>query len=142
MGREHRQNERHRITFKIVYDDGNSFNAGYVLDVSESGVFLETALPLPLGSIVRLTPLDHAGDRLFEVTARVMRSIPYDPTILAPPGMGLEFVDLSREQRVQVSEMIKALLDRAAHLEGDMDPYLGVRLPSPSSGSLSASARG
>jgi uncharacterized protein (TIGR02266 family) len=130
MGREHRQSERHRVRFKLVYDDGNSFNAGSVSNVSETGLFLETALPLPVGTIVRLMPLNDAGDRIFEVDARVMRTVPYDETSLEPAGMGLQFVELTPEQRRIVVDMIHDLQDRAAHFQGERDPYLGVLLPS------------
>src|SRR5690349_10243530 len=130
MGREHRQSERHRVKFKLVYDDGNSFNAGSVSNVSETGVFLETALPLPVGTVVRLMPLNDAGDRIFEVYARVMRTVPYDPTLIEPAGMGLQFMDLSDEDRVRVVDLIHDLQDRAAHFQGERDPYLGVLLPS------------
>jgi hypothetical protein len=131
MAREHRQSERHRIKFKIVYDDGNSFNAGSVSNVSETGLFLETALPLPIGTIVRLMPINHAGSVVFEVNAKVMRSIPYDPTSIEPAGMGLQFIELTDETRVEVVQMIRQLLDKAAHFHGERDPFLGVLLPSP-----------
>lgn len=130
MGREHRQSERHRVKFKLIYDDGNSFNAGSVSNVSETGVFLETALPLPVGTIVRLMPLNNVNDKIFEVAARVARAVPYDPTSIEPAGMGLQFMDLSEDDRVRVVDMIKELQDRAAHFQGELDPYLGVMLPS------------
>lgn len=130
MGREHRQSERHRIRFKLVYDDGNSFNAGSVANVSEGGLFLETALPLPVGTVVRLTPLDEASDMLFEVGARVMRSIPYDPTSIEAAGMGLQFIDLPDADRKRVVEMIERLEERAQSFHGERDPFLGVLLPS------------
>jgi hypothetical protein len=130
MAREHRQAERHKIKFKIVYDDGNSFNAGSVSNVSETGLFLETALPLPIGTIVRLMPINHAGSVVFEVNAKVMRSIPYDPTSIEPAGMGLQFIELTEETRKEVVTMIRSLLERAAHFHGERDPFLGVLLPS------------
>jgi uncharacterized protein (TIGR02266 family) len=130
MSREHRQSERHRVRFKLVYDDGNSFNAGSVTNVSDTGLFLETALPLPVGTTVRLMPLNDAGERIFEVDARVMRTIQYDPTSIEPAGMGLQFVDLNDDQRRIVVDMIHDLQDRAAHFQGERDPYLGVLLPS------------
>jgi hypothetical protein len=130
MTREHRQKERHRVRFKLVYDDGQSFNAGHVMDLSETGLFLETALPLPTGTVVRLMPLGSAGEIVPEVYARVMRSIDYDPTSLDPPGMGLMFVDLSDEDRAKVVTMIRELMDRAVLVPGERDPYLGVFIPS------------
>lgn len=129
MSREHRQSERHSVRFKLVYDDGNSFNAGKVLNVSEGGLFLETALPLPEGTVVRLMPLDDGGE-VFEVFARVMRSIQYDPTTIDSPGMGLMFIDLSDDDRSRVVRMIQHFIERAVNFKGERDPFLGVMLPS------------
>jgi hypothetical protein len=123
-----RRGERHRLRFKLVYDDGETFNAGAVSDVSESGIFLETALPLRIGTEVQLTPLDQAGDHLFEVKARVVRSVAYDNTTMDQAGMGLEFVDLTDEDRKNVSGLIMELKERKANFRGVPDPYLGVFL--------------
>ena len=130
--KEQRQSERHRVRFHLVYDDGGSFNAGTVHDVSEGGLFLETALPLPAGTVVTLTPLDAAGRTLSEVRARVTRAINYDPERLEQPaGMGLQFLDLDAEERRSIVAMIRQLEEEAALHRGDkLDPFLGVRVPS------------
>lgn len=127
MGRDQRQDERHRVRFHLVYDDGSSFNAGTVHDFSASGLFLETALPLAIGTEVTLTPLAD-GQALFEVRARVMRSVPYDRRLMQdqPAGMGLQFLDLSAEEREHVVRLIRELESRAAKKTGDKDPFLGV----------------
>lgn len=131
MRREHRQSERHKVRFKLVYDDGHSFNAGHVMNVSETGLFLETALPLPVGTVVRLMPLDSDSEAIFEAYARVMRTVQYDPTSIEPAGMGLMFIDLTEDDRRKVMEMIRTLMDKAAKLEGELDPFLGVIIPNP-----------
>lgn len=127
MGSEQRRDERHRVRFHLVYDDGSSFNAGTVHDVSVSGLFLETALPLPLGSEVCLTPVGE-GHELFEVKARVMRCVPYSAGVMAdrPAGMGLQFLDLSDSERDRVVSLIRALETKQAKVRGEKDPFLGV----------------
>lgn len=131
MAGEKRKAERHAVRFHLVYDDGASFNAGTVHDLSDTGLFLETAMPLDVGTEVQLTPLDNAGQGLFEITARVVRNVPYDPDHVNPDsfraGMGLEFVGLSDEGREQVVDMIRNLEATAA--SGVIDPFLGVRVP-------------
>ena len=101
MSDDRRGSQRKNIQFRLVYDDGASFNAGAVHDVSEGGLFLETPVPLDVGTEVTLTPLDDAGDTLFEVRAKVVRKV--------RNGMGLQFVDLADEDRDQVVAMIKKL---------------------------------
>ena len=137
MSREQRRAPRHKVRFKLVYDDGNTFNAGRVADVSEGGLFLETALPLPVGTVVSLSPLEPevAGD-IFEIRARVVRAVPYSETSTKPAGMGLEFLDLDKSQREQVVSMIHRLEDKAAtSTSGTLDIYLGIQLP-PASNEL------
>jgi len=105
MEREQRRAERHKVRFKLVYDDGDTFNAGTVRDVSETGLYLETALPLPKGTRVMLTPLD--SDELFEAHGKVVRVEEYDGG--NPGGMGIEFVDLTDAERKNVVSMIRRL---------------------------------
>jgi len=134
---ERRKSERHRVRFHLVFDDGASFNAGTVHDVSEGGLFLETGIPLASGTEVRLTPLDSAGNSLFEVRARVIRSVPYtaETSGAGMSGMGLEFLDLSAEERKSVVTMIRDLEARASG-RGSVDPYLGVVVPGVESDSV------
>ncbi|MFO0725746.1 MAG: PilZ domain-containing protein [Myxococcota bacterium] len=131
MSSDKRTSERHRVRFHLVYDDGSSFNAGTVHDVSEGGLFLETALPLPVGTTVTLTPLDAAGQVVAEVKAKVMRSIPYDPDRLdQPAGMGLAFMDLTPEGQQAVMMMVQELEKQAKDIRDDsqVDPFLGIRV--------------
>lgn len=130
MATEMRRSERHKVRFKLVYDDGETFNAGIVRDVSEGGVFLETALPLPVDTQVRLTPLEVEADDLFDVPARVVRIIPHDPASPNPPGMGLEFLEIGDDERERIVKMITELEQKAADFDGEHDPILGVMLPS------------
>ena len=127
--KDQRRSERHRVRFHLVYDDGGSFNAGTVRDVSEGGLFLETGLPLPVGTIVTLTPLDSAGKTLLEVKARVARSLPYDPDNFDQhPGMGLQFLNLDDVERKQVVSLIRLLEEEASRDEREIDPFLGVKV--------------
>ena len=48
---------RFSLKLQIVYDDGNSFMSGRVIDMSETGVFIETVMPLEPQTQVRLMPL-------------------------------------------------------------------------------------
>ena len=122
MEREKRRAERHRVRFKLVYDDGDTFNAGTVRDVSETGLFLETALPLPKGTKVMLTPLE--SDEIFEAHGKVVRVEEYDGG--NPGGMGIEFTDLSEDEVKNVVTMIRRLESQTS--SGTHDPYLGVKI--------------
>lgn len=125
---EQRTQERRRVCFRLVYDDGRSFNTGLVQDISETGLFLETALPLRPGATVRLTPLLSRDEHLFEVEARVVRT-GFDPLTGEPAGMGLKFLHLSEVERLDLIKLIRKLETEAAHEKKAFDPYLGVRPP-------------
>ncbi len=122
MEREKRRAERHKVRFKLVYDDGNTFNAGSVRDVSETGLFLETALPLAIGTRVMMTPLD--SDELFEAPGRVVRVVEYDGA--NPGGMGIELIDVDEDERRNIVAMILRLETKTE--TGTVDPFLGVKI--------------
>ena len=94
MAEENRKT-RFSIRFEVVFDDGESFMSGPVLDVSETGCFIETVMPLPPGKRVRLTPLldGQAGD--YELEGEVVRANEYEPERYEDgnPGMGVRFID-------------------------------------------------
>ena len=50
---------RFSLKLQIVYDDGNAFMSGPVVDMSETGVFIETVMPLEPGTEVRHRPLEN-----------------------------------------------------------------------------------
>jgi hypothetical protein len=102
---------RFAVKLQIVYDDGQSFMSGPVLDISETGVFIETVMPLNPGTTVRLTPLlDHDDVSVLELEGEVVRKADYDLDnhFDRTPGMGVTFKNVTDEQR----ESLRALLSR------------------------------
>lgn len=91
---------------------------------------------MDIGTQVKLTPLDDAGDTLFEVLAEVVRAVPYDPEHKDldsfRAGMGLKFLMRDEEERTAVAEMIRSLEEQADAQTGTKDPFLGVVVPTPS----------
>ncbi len=102
---------RVRLKLQIVYDDGHSFMSGPVLDVSASGLFIETVMPLSPGTKVRLTPLvaDDAGaDAVLEFEGEVVRKADYDLDnhFDRTPGMGIRFINVGEEQRAAIDALV------------------------------------
>ena len=100
---------RYQLKLQVVYDDGKSFMSGPVLDMSESGCFIETVMPLDPDTAVRLMPLLPEDDGLFEVNGIVVRKADYDLDnhFDRTPGMGIRFKDLSGDQLEQVRKLLK-----------------------------------
>jgi len=64
---------------KVIYDTGDTFWSAPVVDVSESGIFVETTHTLAPGTRVVLMPDTPEEDQLpFEIHGVVVRSIEYD----------------------------------------------------------------
>ncbi|HEY1100571.1 MAG TPA: PilZ domain-containing protein [Myxococcota bacterium] len=102
---------RFTLKLQVVFDDGQSFMSGPVADISETGVFIETVMPLQTGTRVRLIPLLQDEDGGVELDGEVVRKADYDLDnhFDRTPGMGIRFIEVSDEQRA----LISALLARA-----------------------------
>lgn len=128
MSEDSKRAERHTTEFKLIYDDGESFTAGRVRDLSETGLFLETALPPPIGAILTLFPVDDATQDLYEIQAEVVRLVPEDPDSSTLGGIGLRFLE-PHTVRAQIDLLIETLekLQAGSH----KDPLLGIKVPAP-----------
>lgn len=99
---------RYALQLQIVYDDGRSFMSGPVADMSESGVFIETVMPLEPGTAVTLQPLLPDDEAIPELAGIVVRKADYDLDnhFDRTPGMGIRFVELNDEQRAAVTRLL------------------------------------
>ena len=100
---------RFQLKLQIVYDDGSSFMSGPVVDMSETGVFIETVMPLAPETRVRMMPLLDDEQSMLEFEGVVARKADYDldTHFDRTPGMGVRFVDLNDEQRAWVADVLK-----------------------------------
>jgi Tfp pilus assembly protein PilZ len=103
----HERSPRYSLKLQIVYDDGNAFMSGAVVDISETGVFIETVMPLEPGTEVRLTPLLPEEAGLFEIIGVVVRKNDYDLDnhFDRTPGMGIRFKDVGGEAKAQLEKL-------------------------------------
>lgn len=100
---------RFTLKLQIVYDDGQSFMSGPVLDLSETGVFIETVMPLTPGTIVRLMPLVPEDDvAVLELAGEVVRKADYDLDnhFDRTPGMGVRFIDVGDVERKAIAALV------------------------------------
>lgn len=101
---------RFQVKLQIVYDDGNAFMSGPVVDISETGVFIETVMPLEPGTPVRLTPLLPEESGLFEIHGQVVRKNDYDLDNFfdRTPGMGIRFTQITDDARASLKRLFEA----------------------------------
>ncbi len=96
---------------RVIYDTGDAFWSGPVVDVSESGIFVETAHSLPPGTMVTLMPDTPEEDQLpFELRAVVVRSNEYDLEQHwdRTPGIAFRLEGLSAESFAQLRAFLHA----------------------------------
>jgi hypothetical protein len=99
--------ERYNVSFRVVWDDGESYYTGPVTNISETGIFVETAMPLPAGHAVTVIPLVD-GVALFELRGKVIRHVGEDLDN-APDrvvGMGIRFDQVTPQQLAEMRKMV------------------------------------
>lgn len=97
-------------SLNFIYDTGESFWAAPVLDVSESGVFLETAHQLAVGTQVTLVPDVADNEKLpFELTAEVVRVNEFESeaNFKRPPGIAFRLLNLSQAQVLELRTFLE-----------------------------------
>lgn len=106
-GSDRRQAERAALVVRVEYSTIDEFFSEFTRDINESGLFIETLRPLPLGSEVTLRFNLPGGDSPIETVGRVVRASAGDAD--DPPGMGLEFDRLGGEDRVRIDQLVRTL---------------------------------
>lgn len=107
-GVEKRIFPRKVLRTQIIFEDesGEGFIYFYSTDVSLGGIFLESDIPLKLGTKVFLSFTLGEGERPLRATARVVR-VERDPSDILPViGMGVQFVDFPEEVKQKIQEYI------------------------------------
>jgi len=99
----------------IIYDTGDEFWTGPVVDVSETGLFIETVHELEPGTEVTILPElggdEDAAEHLpFEIRARVVRINEYDLDVHwdRTPGIAFIWEGMSEEEQEQLRQFFVA----------------------------------
>jgi hypothetical protein len=93
--RRREERQRRRLTCQVLHE-GKHFR-GIVIDLSSTGLFIQTTIPIPNGSEIVVEFPDQGGRPAFEVRARVARRRRVPPRLasLMPSGLGLRVLDPS-----------------------------------------------
>lgn len=93
----------HRITFFTEVEwivSGASFK-GTISDISEGGAYIDTLNPCPIGTLIRMK-FKISDNKELNLKAVVKNS-------MIGMGMGVEFINLTEEQKAILQELIKNL---------------------------------
>ena len=99
---------RYAVDFEVVFDDGEGFMSGPLVDISESGCFIETVMPPEPGKRVRITPLVPGDVGIFEFEGEVVRKNDYDldEHFDRVAGIGVRFIDADPDQVAKLREYL------------------------------------
>ncbi len=123
-GSDRRIHERVLVDIEVDYRADETFLFAYITDISAMGIFVRTNNPEPEGTRLnlcfRVPPNIPGGGQLagqmIEVEGEVIWINPYRPDDAArQPGMGIQFVDLTPQQREVVMRMVRTF----AYLDDD-----------------------
>jgi type IV pilus assembly protein PilZ len=109
-GSDRRVHERVLVDIEVDYKADETFLFAYITDISAMGIFVRTNNPEPEGTRLNLcfrVPPELGGHRI-EVEGEVIWINPFRPNEPSrQPGMGIQFVDLTPQQRELVMRMVR-----------------------------------
>jgi diguanylate cyclase (GGDEF)-like protein len=83
------------VEVPVFFDSAEALLVGYTRDLSPSGIFVQTSVPMEIGMRCALAFALPGGDGRVHVIGRVVRTVPPDTTLdthtVRVPGMGVEF---------------------------------------------------
>jgi type IV pilus assembly protein PilZ len=128
-GRDRRQWERVLVDLEVDYRSDDTFLFAYITDISQMGIFVRTVTPEPPGTRLNLR-FCPPGLGVLELEGVVIWINPYRPGDRENlnPGMGVQFVDLTLEQRDRLKRLVRTfayLSDPAEDEPPVADPKLG-----------------
>ncbi len=118
----HRTSPRKLICIPVLFAeaDEKSYTLDYSTDLSEGGVLIQTAQPLPVGTRVRLKFRLPNALKLIDLTGEVVWSHPYIPgetDLNLIPGMGVKFLEIDETSRKYIDVFVKSEREKQARAE-------------------------
>jgi type IV pilus assembly protein PilZ len=118
-GAERRVHARVPVDIEVDYKSADNFLFAYITDISAMGIFIRTNAPEPPGTRLNLQFTPPGGQQL-NLEGRVMWVNPFRPGSYdnINPGMGVQFVDLTVQQREEIVNLVRTF----AYLSDDEEP--------------------
>ena len=99
---ERRKHVRVRKTFRLTYQNPNTFKKSYLYDIGTGGLFIRTSEPLIPGEMLNLRIFLPDGEKGLEVVCEVAWVRKEERITIKgklPPGMGVRFVNPTQEAK-------------------------------------------
>jgi type IV pilus assembly protein PilZ len=101
------------VHFEVDCTSGDTFLYAHITDISSMGIFISTATPLPVGTVLQLgfTPRAEDGGaapQRLELTGEVMWNTT-GQVAADKPGMGVRFHHAAPKTRSRLLELVRAI---------------------------------
>lgn len=104
---DRRRTLRTELIVRVAYSTVDEMFSEFTRDINEGGLFIETEKPKPTGTEVTLNFNLPGSAQSVSTTGRVVHVTSGDG--VTPPGMGIEFEDLSPDDRARIDALIRSL---------------------------------
>ena len=105
------QRNTHRVAVKMRVEveigEGIPEKTLTSVNISEGGLYLRTADPLPGGTVLHVTFTLPHDTEVIALTAEVVRSLPLGQQLESEPGMGLRFTDIGERDLARVRNFVQ-----------------------------------
>jgi uncharacterized protein (TIGR02266 family) len=104
---DRRRADRANVTVRIDYATVDEMFSEFTRDINEGGLFIETEKPHQAGTEVAMHFHLPGSQEVLRTIGRVVRVSSGD--VGMPPGMGIEFDELTSDDRTKIDQIIRAL---------------------------------
>ncbi len=104
---DRRRADRAGVTVRIDYATVDEIFSEFTRDINEGGVFIETEKPHQPGTEVSMQFHLPGGREVLQTLGRVVRV--WSGNEATPPGMGIEFDELTSDDRSKIDRIVRAL---------------------------------
>lgn len=120
---ERRRSERTDFLVRVDYSTIDELFSEFTRDINEGGLFIETDKPHAAGTLVSMQFNLPGSDEPIRTTGRVVRI--NDSEADGPLGMGIEFDELTADDRQHINRLIRALRTGVPDASGGRIANLG-----------------
>ncbi len=104
---DRRRSLRTELIVRVDYSTVDEMFSEFTRDINEGGLFIETEKPQEQGTEVTMHFNLPGSHEALSTVGRVVHVTPGDA--MNPPGMGIEFEELSPEDRERIDALIRSL---------------------------------
>ena len=104
---DRRRTGRTGVTVRIDYATVDEMFSEFTRDINEGGLFIETEKPHQPGTEVSMQFRLPGGGEVLHTIGRVVRVSSGD--VDSPPGMGIEFDELTDDDRLVIDRIVRSL---------------------------------